>query len=81
VDGAIRLAADPNLPEVAFIPHPSTWLNRGGWDDAPYPPRPSAVSEKVAEQDAIFGPSAAAARVRMAERDAKVLAERAAKGA
>lgn len=36
--GAKRLAADPNLPEKNFIPHPSTWLNRGGWDDEPYPP-------------------------------------------
>jgi hypothetical protein len=33
-----RMATDPNLPDQQFIPHASTWLNRGGWDDAPYPP-------------------------------------------
>lgn len=37
VDGARRLAADPNLPEVRFVPHPSTWLRRGSWEDEPYP--------------------------------------------
>ncbi|MBM4469842.1 hypothetical protein GS502_11010 [Rhodococcus hoagii] len=30
-----RYAADPNLPEKKFIPHPSTWLNEGRWDDEP----------------------------------------------
>jgi len=35
--GVRRLAVDPNLPEKQFIPHASTWLNRGGWDDEPYP--------------------------------------------
>lgn len=39
VQGAIRFANDPNLPEKQFIPHPTTWLNRGGWDDEPLPPR------------------------------------------
>lgn len=42
VDGARRFAADPNLPtgeEARFIPHPSTWLNDGRWDDDPLPPR------------------------------------------
>lgn len=42
LDGARRLAADPNLPskdEARFIPHPSTWLNAAGWDDDPLPPR------------------------------------------
>jgi hypothetical protein len=37
VAGAKRFAADPNLPGKQFIPHPSTWLARGGWDDEPYP--------------------------------------------
>jgi len=37
IEGAKRLASDPNLPEPAFIPHPTTWLNRGGWEDDPYP--------------------------------------------
>ena len=35
--GVDRLAADPNLPEIQFVPHPSTWLNREGWSDDPYP--------------------------------------------
>lgn len=37
VEAARRLAADPNLPEKRFIPHPTEWLRRGGWDDEPYP--------------------------------------------
>ena len=42
VDGARRFAADPNLPSKAeeqFIPHASTWLNAGRWEDGPLPPR------------------------------------------
>lgn len=39
IDGALRLAADPNLPDNQFIPHPTTWLERGGWDDEPLPSR------------------------------------------
>ena len=40
IEGMRRLAADPNLPtERQFIPHPTTWLNRDGWDDDPLPPR------------------------------------------
>ena len=42
IDGAHRLAADPNLPEAQFIPHPTTWLTRGGWDDEPLPARDGA---------------------------------------
>ena len=37
--GAQRLAADPNLPGKQFIPHPTTWINRAGWDDEPCPPK------------------------------------------
>jgi hypothetical protein len=37
MDGVRRMAADPNLPDKQFIPHASTWLNRGGWEDEPYP--------------------------------------------
>ena len=37
--GAKRYAADPNLPDRQFVPHPATWLNRGSWDDEPLPPR------------------------------------------
>jgi len=39
-DGARRLAADPNLPEQQYIPHPRRWLRREGWTDEPCPPRP-----------------------------------------
>lgn len=39
VDGARRYAADPNLPEPKFIPHPATWLNQGRWEDEPCAPR------------------------------------------
>jgi hypothetical protein len=39
IEGAIRLAIDPNLPEREFIPHPTTWLNRDGWEDDPLPER------------------------------------------
>ena len=35
--GARRFAADPNLPEKRFIPHPTTWLNQDRWDDEPLP--------------------------------------------
>lgn len=39
VDGARAVAADPNLPPVQFVPHPTTWLNRDGWTDEPFPSR------------------------------------------
>ena len=39
LEGARRMAADPNLPVKQFIPYPATWLNRDGWDDEPFPPR------------------------------------------
>lgn len=37
VEAAYALRDDPNLPPKQFIPHASTWLNRDGWDDEPYP--------------------------------------------
>ena len=37
--GARRLAADPNLPEKRFIPHPATWLHQDRWGDEPLPAR------------------------------------------
>lgn len=39
IAGAHRLASDPNLPEAQFVPHPTTWLERDGWEDEPLPPR------------------------------------------
>lgn len=40
--GARRFRDDPNLPEQRFIPHPSTWLNQGRWEDDPLPIRGGA---------------------------------------
>ncbi|ROP78307.1 helix-turn-helix protein [Frigoribacterium sp. PhB107] len=39
IEGARRFAADPNLPERQYVPHPASWLNAGRWDDEPLPPR------------------------------------------
>lgn len=39
LEGARRFAADPNLPEPRFVPHPATWLNQDRWEDDPLPPR------------------------------------------
>ncbi len=46
--GVQRLAADPNKPEMTFLPYPATWLNRGGWSDEPYPER-KKTAEELAE--------------------------------
>ena len=49
LDGARRLAQDPNLPEPRFIAYPATWLNRDGWGDDPQPARdPQAARPAVA---------------------------------
>jgi DNA-binding transcriptional ArsR family regulator len=47
VAGAVMLAADPNLPETQFIPHPTTWLNRDGWNDEPMPTRDGKSTRPV----------------------------------
>lgn len=55
IDGALRFAQDPNLPRgesKGFVPHPTTWLNREGWEDDPLPPRPSSTSSKPSALDA-----------------------------
>lgn len=41
VDGARRFAEEMRETDPRFIPHPTTWLNRGGWDDEPLPPLPT----------------------------------------
>ncbi|VXB76093.1 helix-turn-helix domain-containing protein [Pseudoclavibacter sp. 8L] len=46
VEGAARFAADPNLPEKQYIPHPSSWLNKGRWDDEPLPQRAEAAPQR-----------------------------------
>lgn len=51
--GAVeRMLADPNLPEQQFIPHPSTWLNRDGWNDEPFPARGGAAPKPSPAQHA-----------------------------
>jgi hypothetical protein len=39
IDAARKFAADPNLPEKQYIPHPTSWLNAGRWDDEQLPAR------------------------------------------
>lgn len=66
IDGALRLAQDPNLPESQFIPHPTTWLNRGGWQDEPLPSR-SVRDHRPTADDRAREHLALAARFREAE--------------
>ena len=47
---ARRMAQDPNLPDASFIPHPTTWLNRGGWDDPPFAPRGQDAKQSTTDQ-------------------------------
>lgn len=47
IQGALRLAQDPNLPPVQFVPYPTTWLNRDGWCDDPYPAREMTTEERA----------------------------------
>lgn len=58
LEGARRMAADPNLPVKQFIPYPATWLNRDGWDDEPFPPREGVpgVSQGVPRSPYVGGP-------------------------
>lgn len=49
LEGVARFATDPNLPEPQFIPYPSTWLNREGWADEPYPAKAEKPWERKAE--------------------------------
>ncbi|WP_211438947.1 helix-turn-helix domain-containing protein [Corynebacterium glutamicum] len=52
--GAQALARDPNLPQEQFIPHPTTWLNRDGWEDAQMPSaEPDSMS--AADYMAVWG--------------------------
>ncbi len=56
VEGARRFAADPNLPEKQFIPHPSTWLARGSWEDEPLPPRVTPIGGAGPVREEQFAP-------------------------
>ena len=37
--GAKRLTDDPNLPELTYVKHASTWLAAESWTDEPFPTR------------------------------------------
>ncbi|MFB9621400.1 hypothetical protein [Brooklawnia cerclae] len=52
IAGAQSLAADPNLPPEQYIPHPSTWLERNGWEDPPLPQRHDRPAQLVGGLDA-----------------------------
>ena len=58
LEGVRRMAADPNLPVKQFIPYPATWLNRGGWDDEPFPPREGipGVTQGMPKSPHVGGP-------------------------
>lgn len=49
IAGAHRLAADPNLPDARFVPHPTTWLARDGWEDEPMPEREERRSNTLSD--------------------------------
>jgi hypothetical protein len=44
--GAIRYRDDPNR-EDGFTAHPTTWLERDGWNDPPIPPRSNGKAASV----------------------------------
>lgn len=54
IDGAQRYAADPNLPETQFIPHPATWLNNDQWNDGPLPPRTNGQQSTAQRRQEAF---------------------------
>ena len=49
IQGALRLSQDVNLPATQYIPYPTTWINREGWNDDPYPER-ERTPEEIALQ-------------------------------
>jgi hypothetical protein len=49
ISGTLRLAEDPNIPDLQYVPYPATWLNRDGWNDDPYPER-KLTPEEIAER-------------------------------
>lgn len=52
IAGAVRMATDSNLPELQYVPHPSTWLNEERWNDDPYPPRGKANLKQIQQREA-----------------------------
>jgi hypothetical protein len=53
ISGSLRLAQDPNLPATQYVPYPTTWLNREGWADDPYPERQRSPEEIAAQAKAV----------------------------
>jgi hypothetical protein len=51
--GALALSQDPNLPPSQYVPYPTTWLNREGWNDEPYPERQRSPEEIAAQAKAL----------------------------
>ena len=47
VAGARRFGSDPNLPEAQFVPHPTTWLSHGRWEDEEALPAREGAQEVV----------------------------------
>jgi hypothetical protein len=45
VKGSLKLSQDRNLPALQYVPYPTTWLNRDGWNDDPYPERQMTPDE------------------------------------
>ncbi|WP_231288207.1 hypothetical protein [Winkia neuii] len=61
VQGAARLAADPNRVDQ-YTPHPATWLNQGRWEDeTPLPARQTGgiTANQHSRMAAIFAAGAA----------------------
>jgi hypothetical protein len=52
IGAAMAYAEDPNR-EAAFTAHPSTWLNREGWNDGPLPERAPGFAEVKAMVPAV----------------------------
>ena len=46
LSGAKRLADDPNLPELTYVKHASTWLAAESWTDEPFPARTTKNSKE-----------------------------------
>lgn len=53
IDGAQRLRDDPNR-EDQYTPHPTTWLERNGWEDPELPQRATTGSEARLQKAAVW---------------------------
>ena len=51
LEGVHRFATDATLPtEKQYIPYPTTWLNRDGWEDDPLPARGGRQEDRKSDQ-------------------------------